>query len=301
MARHGAGCRGGAVTAPLVPPTARRSTAIRISPGGARSLLLTLLGEFVLPTRRPCWTGTLLDGLAGVGIEEKAARQALARASAAGWIDRERVGRRTAWRIGAAGERLIGAGSGRLRSLRSGAATWDGRWLVLHVTLPEARRADRLRVYRALSWIGFGNPTPGIWINPHADRAEETAALVRQLKLTGHTLAFAGHALELGMPEARMVGAAWDLRTVAAHYRGLAERFAAMRPKGGADTLVAHILLVNALQRLPSIDPGLPRTLLPATWDPPKHAARLWALRAKWREAAHDHWNALAAGHADLV
>lgn len=55
----------------------------------------------------------------------------------------------------------------------------------------------------------------------HAERAEERAALVRQLKLTGHMFAFTGHALELGIAEPRMVGAAWDLRTVAAHYRGL--------------------------------------------------------------------------------
>ena len=43
----------------------------------ARSLLLTVFGEYVLPQGRPVWTSTLLQVLAGLDIEEKSARQAL--------------------------------------------------------------------------------------------------------------------------------------------------------------------------------------------------------------------------------
>jgi len=43
----------------------------------ARSLLLTVLGEYVLPSGAPVWTSALLHVSAGLGIEEKAARQAL--------------------------------------------------------------------------------------------------------------------------------------------------------------------------------------------------------------------------------
>ena len=48
----------------------------------ARSLLLTVLGEIVLPAGTPVWTQTVLDLLATVGVEEKSARQALARTAA---------------------------------------------------------------------------------------------------------------------------------------------------------------------------------------------------------------------------
>jgi len=267
----------------------------RISPGSARSLLLTLLGEFVLPSRKPTWTAPLLHVLAGVGVAEKAARQAIARAAASGWIESERDGRRTAWRISDGGRRLITEGSKRVKSLRGDADAWDGQWLVLHVTLPESRRADRLRLYRALSWIGFGNPTAGVWISPHADRADDARGVIGDMQLADHTLAFTARSLGFGIPERDIVGRAWDLDKVAEHYAALVERFTTLRPRSGDETLFAHVELVNALQRLPSIDPSLPKALLPASWDSRRQALRLWSLREKWRDPAHAHWDRLAA------
>ena len=52
----------------------------------ARSLLLTLLGEFVLPRAEPVWTQVLIDVLGGLGVEHKSARQALARTAAEGLL-----------------------------------------------------------------------------------------------------------------------------------------------------------------------------------------------------------------------
>ena len=39
--------------------------------GSARSLLLTVLGEFVHPNGSPVWTATLVDALQVLGVEEK--------------------------------------------------------------------------------------------------------------------------------------------------------------------------------------------------------------------------------------
>ncbi len=269
--------------------------AQRIGPGSARSLLLTLLGEFVLPAPQPAWTAQLLHGLAGVGVAEKAARQALARAATAGWTESESNGRRIAWRLSERGRRLIADGSSRLRSLANNGAAWDGNWLIMHISLPESRRVDRLRMYRALSWIGCGNPMAGVWINPHADRATEARLLIEALKLDRHTLALTARSLDFGIPQQEVVAKAWNLETVAGHYRRLVKRFGALRPRTDDEGLFAYIKLVNELQRLPSIDPGLPRDLLPPDWDRRRHADQLWALREEWRKPAHVRWDALSA------
>ena len=42
--------------------------------GSDRSLLLTVLGEFVHPGAAPVWTATLVAGLAALGVEERSAR-----------------------------------------------------------------------------------------------------------------------------------------------------------------------------------------------------------------------------------
>lgn len=267
----------------------------RVSPGSARSLLLTLLGEYVLPTDRPIWTTALLYGLAGVGVAEKAARQAIARAAAAGWIESEPNGRRTAWRISKTGRHLIADGSRRLRSLRRDAVPWSGDWILLHLTLPASRREDRTRIYKALSWLGFGNPTPGVWISPDVSRATEARQLVEDRKLSGLTLAFASRTLEFGASLRDLVDRAWDLEAVARHYEVLIDRFTALRPRGDDEYLFAHIHLVNALQRLPSLDPGLPAGLLPPGWQRRLRAEKLWSLRERWRTRAHQRWGKLSA------
>lgn len=46
---------------------------------GARSLLMTVLGELVSPTGKPVWTSSLLCVMKGLGIEEQTIRQVIAR------------------------------------------------------------------------------------------------------------------------------------------------------------------------------------------------------------------------------
>ncbi|CAN5771177.1 PaaX family transcriptional regulator C-terminal domain-containing protein [soil metagenome] len=279
----------------VAPSEARTREIERAGPASARSVLLTLLGEFMLASVAPIFTAPLLYTLAGVGVAEKAARQAIARAAAAGWIESERAGRRVSWRLSDRGRQLIFTGSGRLKSLRTDERAWDGSWMVVHVTLPESRRTDRLRLYRALSWIGFGNPTQGVWISPHTDRANEARRAIDELGLADHTLAFTAKSLGFGIAERDFVAQAWDLPAVALHYAELVARFSAVRPRSDDEVLFAHVNLVNALQRLPSVDPGLPLALLPPDWNIRREAAKLWALRDAWRLKAHARWKELQA------
>ena len=52
----------------------------------ARSLLLTILGEYVLPLGEAVWQETLVGALVSVGYSQQAARQALARSVRDGWL-----------------------------------------------------------------------------------------------------------------------------------------------------------------------------------------------------------------------
>src|SRR3954452_8719449 len=112
----------------------------------ARSLLLTILGEFVLPTRRSVWTSTLLELLCALDVAEKAARQAIMRTADSGWIEASRVGRETRWALTAAGTELLREGSERIYSFAAPERRWDGSWLVLTVGVPENNRTLRQRL-----------------------------------------------------------------------------------------------------------------------------------------------------------
>jgi DNA-binding transcriptional regulator PaaX len=97
-----------------VGPTLRRRDTVGAAL--ARSLLLTVLGEYVLPSARPVWTSALVRVMAGLGVEETSARQALARTAADGWVAPSRDGRRVWWGLTAPGRRLLTDGAERIYS-----------------------------------------------------------------------------------------------------------------------------------------------------------------------------------------
>src|SRR5689334_24942964 len=86
----------------------------------ARSLLLTVLGEFVLPAGRPVWTSALLDLLADLDVAEKAARQAIMRSADSGWIEASRIGREARWSLTPAGTELLREGTERSYGFAAG-------------------------------------------------------------------------------------------------------------------------------------------------------------------------------------
>src|ERR1700730_18374682 len=118
-----------------------------VSAGSARSQLLTVLGELVMPNGNSVWTSSLLYVLTGLGIEEQTARQAIARGAAAGWITPHRQGREVQWELTGAGRRLIETGAERVLSMSSGAESWDGRWVIVLVSIPQSQRAVRKKLY----------------------------------------------------------------------------------------------------------------------------------------------------------
>ncbi|MGJ7511200.1 PaaX family transcriptional regulator [Variovorax sp. GT1P44] len=266
----------------------------RLSPGSARSLLLTLLGEFVLPRGRPVWTSTLVHVLVGAGIVEKSARQAIARASATGWIDAHPVGRQTYWTLTERSRRIIDEGAQRVLSMSQRNTPWDGRWLVLVMASPEADRALKLKVSRALHWIGFGNPIAGLWVNPHSEREDEARRVLQQLEISATTFAFLGPSSQMGMTDRQVVDRSWNFDTVSVHYDMLLTRFGRLRPSSGDSMLFTYVQLVNEWQRVPFVDPGLPFVLLPPRWGGREAVTRLETLRQQWSEEAHQRWDEIA-------
>src|SRR3954469_10318569 len=109
----------------------------------ARSVLFTVLGELVLPTGGEAWTSAFIDVFARLGIEEKAARQALMRTAADGWLSAQRVGRRTRWQLTPSARELLVDGTRRICGFTGAFPDWDGRWLVVLARAPESDRPAR--------------------------------------------------------------------------------------------------------------------------------------------------------------
>jgi phenylacetic acid degradation operon negative regulatory protein len=262
----------------------------------ARSLLLTVLGEFVLPRDDAVWTQVLIDVLAGLGVEAKSARQALARTAAEGLVASDRAGRRVRWSLTDQGRRLLSDGAARIYGFGAPVRRWDGRWLVLLVSVPEARRQLRHRLRTRLAWAGLGSPAPGIWLTPDPGKQDEVAEVVDDLGLGGVTSSFVGPFGAIGS-ERQVVEQAWDLAEVEAAYEEFLDTFADADPAQPADVLVHQILLVHAWRRFPFLDPKLPAELLPEEWAGARAAALFDTLHARWGGDAQRYWQEMVRTH----
>jgi len=256
----------------------------------ARAYLLFVLGEYALEQGESAWTQTVVDALGLVGFEEKAARQALSRSAAAGWLTAERSGRRVRWRITPTGHRFLVAARDRLFAPGPD-RDWDGDWLVLLTTVPETRRQLRHRLRTSLGWAGFGSLGPGVWISPHPSHADEARQVLRALgdEVRGTLL----HArLDDPAERHRLVAEAWDVPALDAQYQAFVERFAAARPRTPADGLAELLHLGYHWRRLLLLDPGLPPTLLPPDWSGERARQLLLDRQAAWHRLAGAWWQA---------
>jgi phenylacetic acid degradation operon negative regulatory protein len=250
----------------------------------ARGLLFTVLGEFVLPTGGSAWTSAFIEVFSRLGVEEKAIRQALARTAADGWIEPERSGRRTRWRLTPEGNRLLTDGTERIFAFASSQRSWDGSWLLVLARVPERDRSARHVLRTRLGWAGLGSPAPGVWVTTHTERRAEVEGVLQQAGVADAQIFVAEHR---GGKLPDLVGQSWDLPAIEQEYEEFLAEFASAAT---SDPLVRLTELVHAWRRFPSVDPGLPAQLLPARWSGARAARLFGARHAKWSPEAVMQW-----------
>jgi phenylacetic acid degradation operon negative regulatory protein len=261
----------------------------------ARSLLLTILGEYVLPRDEAVWQETLVGALMSVGYTQQASRQAIARSVRDGWLSSERVGRRARLSLSARTAELLATGALRIYSFGE-PWEWDGRWLVLILRVPEERREVRHQLRSRLAWAGLGSMGGGVWLTPHVTREAELDAALREAPAALAT-SFVASLGRFGSPQ-EVVAAAWDLDAVRSQYQAFIDDFAAIRPASGEAFFRMQTLLVHAWRKFPFLDPDLPAELLPAGW-PRRRAHELFAGRhERWAAEARAYFEDLEAGRS---
>ena len=235
----------------------------------ARSVLLTLLGEYVLPAAGNVWQETLIGALETLGHKTPAARRALARSVTAGWLRAERHGRRSRVHLTPATAEMLRAGTERIYSFGD-PWTWDGRWLLVVLRVPEERREVRHQVRTRLAWAGFGSLGGGLWISPHVEREREL-----------HDVTRAGSVAELVSSTPRSATSA--IRRRSSPRRGTSTG----SPRPTAPSSRASAACARARRRrLPRPDAARPRVAqvpLPRSRPARRHAAGTLAAQARPR------------------
>jgi len=234
----------------------------------AWSLIITLYGDAIVPRGGRLWLGSLTDIMALFRIDAGHVRTAMSRLTADGWLERERIGRNSYYRLTHREEGSFITATQRIYFAH--AAAFDGR---LRLALLGPGVDDRPAIRPALERAGFTALTPTTYV-AYADPSPplpETEGL------------FLVHADPADDMHA-LANAAWKLGPLAASYRAFTARFAPLekaltadKPVPEADALIARTLLIHEFRRIVLRDPGLPDALLPPDW--PGAAARVLAGR----------------------
>lgn len=252
------------------------------------SLVVTVFGDAVVPRGGRVPLAVLRQIAGRLGVEAGALRTALSRLAADGWVERERRGRNSFYRLDERGRHAFDRATRRIYA--AGPPAWDGSWTVA-IAAPGGNGAGAAELEEA----GFLRIAAGVHLRPGEAAPAAPPALADMLVIHGTS---AEH------PE--MLRSLWPSGEIAAAYRGFIEAYtpfaaalARARPVPPGEAIAARTLLVHDWRRIVLRDPGLPPALLPTDW--PGEAARRLARSVYARLAAPSEAWLDAAGMPPLA
>ncbi|MBB4286887.1 phenylacetic acid degradation operon negative regulatory protein PaaX [Roseospira goensis] len=246
----------------------------------AKSLIVTIYGDSILPHGGSTWLGSLIRLVEPLGLSERMVRTAVFRLTRDDWLVAEQIGRRSYYALTAEGRRRFEAAHRRIYALDQ--PPWDGDWLLVLTNAVPLEPDQREALRRDLLWQGYGTLAPSVLAHPGGEDDG-----LRQT-LDSHGLSDAvvvmrarGHPMTDPLASTAMVRGCWDLDTLAADYGAFLERFRpvwrALEAAGDGcapvQAFLVRTLLIHDYRRVLLRDPLLPLEVLPPDW--PGAAARL--------------------------
>jgi phenylacetic acid degradation operon negative regulatory protein len=243
-------------------PLTRIVEQLKREPSRTGSIVITLFGDAVAPRGGSIWLGTLLEFFKTLDIDSGVVRTAMSRLATDGWLERNKVGRNSFYRLVKQGRQTFDAATRHIYD--APASDWTGRFELLLIGNGEDRDASR----DALKNAGFGSPLAGVWIAPSGVPVPKEAARAIRLEVSAED--------DSGR---RLLSESWPLDRTANAYLKFMKTFEPLRAwinrrerLSDSDAFTSRILLIHHYRRVVLRDPLLPTALLPADW--PGRAAR---------------------------
>jgi len=236
------------------------------------TIIFSLYGQYVLPRGGEIWIGSLIQALATLDFNAGAVRALVSRMQRKGFLQSQRVGRLSFYRLTDLGLKEVHWGGDR--AFIPPDNKWDRRWTVVTYSVPEKQRDRRDALRRSLNGLGFGALAPGTWISsrplsPEAEKKWQESGVWEYLEVF--------RADHLGPSDpSTLVAHAWPqllvlgdrYRSYVAGYELVLRHFEA----GMLDDEVCFVARLRSLFEFVAItlnDPALPPSLLPEDWPRP--------------------------------
>jgi len=243
-------------------PLDRIIEELKREPSRTGSIVITVFGDAIVPRGGSVWLGTLLEFFKALDIDGGVVRTAVSRLASDGWLERNRVGRNSFYRLAATGRHTFDIATRHIYDPPP--QDWTGRFELLLIGNADDRDASR----EALRSAGFGSPLPGVWVAPSGVPIPDEASRAIRLEVSAED--------DSGR---RLLADSWPLENIADAYLKFMKTFEPLRswitrraPLANGDAFTARVLLIHHYRRVVLRDPLLPLALLPKDW--PGRAAR---------------------------
>jgi phenylacetic acid degradation operon negative regulatory protein len=234
------------------------------------SLINTVYGEFIRRLGGWISIADLITLMAELDVDGPAVRSAISRLKKRGTLVQERQSG-TGYRLAPAMGPIFDEGDRRIFGHLQPARLQDG-WVMAVFSVPESERAHRHQLRTRLTWLGFGNASPGVWLAP-ARQLDDARSTLRRVGLSEYVHLFTAHYDAFADLRAT-VGSWWDFPAIEDQYqaftdthRPTAERLAQQPAIDPAEAFRHYVPMLTQWRRLPYLDPGLPTELLPDDWN----------------------------------
>lgn len=248
----------------------------------AKSLLVTVYGDAILPHGGSVWLGSLINLVEPFGLSERMVRTAVFRLSKDDWLTATQIGRRSYYKLTEVGRRRFETAHRRIYA--SPQKSWNGEWLMVIVNKANLSQEIRDQLRREFQWLGFGTIAPNVFAHPAADLGA-VRQIIQELNVEDDVVTMTARADRHSgtIPHRNMVHSSWDLDQLALDYNNFLNAFRplyhAMSSEDRIDpqnAFMVRTLLIHEFRRIMLRDPMLPDELLHTDW-PGSTAASLCA------------------------
>jgi phenylacetic acid degradation operon negative regulatory protein len=234
------------------------------------SLISTVYGAFL--RRLDGWIAVadLIALMSELGVDGPAVRSAISRLKKRGVLEPERRAA-TGYRLSLAVHPVFDEGDRRIFGSLEPADLADG-WVMAVFSVPESERTQRYQLRTRLTWLGFGNISPGVWLAPRRLLDDARGTLVR-LGLSDYVHLFTSDYAAFSDLRAS-VSSWWDFPAIEEQYADFTDTYGPVAGRLGRQTDIDdaeafrhYVPMLTQWRRLPYLDPGLPSELLPSDWN----------------------------------
>ncbi len=237
------------------------------------SVLMTLMGDAVMPHGGEVWLGNLIKLAAPLGIGERLVRTSVYRLREENWLQARRIGRRSHYRLTLSG--ILSTRQAEIRIYHPPDPEWSGAWHLVFATDATISTRQRTELRRRMRWIGFGILAPNVYGHPVAPLGP-VENLLKEMDLENCVMIM--RAGTIGTPDSeaarQMAQQCCNLDTLEQEYRRFNQHYEPILDVlsksariSNEECFILRLIMIHDYRRILLRGPSLPATLLPPAWE----------------------------------